>query len=48
MLQPALAVSTLIGALDEVLQTLLPGRQAGWDHLAADALGAQAGVGALL
>ena len=35
------AVGTLaIGALDEWHQSLLPGRNAGWDDLAADAVGA--------
>lgn len=33
-----------IGAADELHQASLPGRQAGWDDLAADALGAALGV----
>jgi VanZ family protein len=48
MLLPALAGAILIGAVDELHQTLLPGRQAGWDDLAADAIGALAGALALL
>ncbi|HVW64823.1 MAG TPA: VanZ family protein [Nitrosospira sp.] len=40
----ALAVSVLIGVLDELNQLHLPGRQAGWDDLAADVIGSVAGA----
>jgi hypothetical protein len=38
------AAVCLLGAADEFMQSLLPGRHAGWDDLLADALGAFAGV----
>lgn len=38
------AVALLLGVLDEWHQATLPGRAAGWDDLAADALGAAAGT----
>jgi VanZ family protein len=41
------AISVLIGAADEWHQTTLPGRAAGWDDLAADAMGAALGATAL-
>ena len=34
----------LVGVLDEWHQAVLPGRQAGWDDLAADAVGGIAGA----
>lgn len=37
-----------VGALDEWHQSALPGRSAGWDDLAADAVGAAVGTLALL
>lgn len=41
-------VSVLVGAADEWHQATLPGRAAGWDDLAADAIGAALGATALL
>jgi VanZ family protein len=40
----AFAGALLVGVADEWHQTSLPGRLAGWDDLAADALGALAGA----
>jgi VanZ family protein len=40
----AFAGALAIGAADELHQATLPGRQAGWDDLAADALGALVGT----
>lgn len=42
------AVAVLVGAADEWHQVSLPGRAAGWDDLAADAVGAALGATALL
>lgn len=42
------AVAVLVGAGDEWHQAMLPGRAAGWDDLAADAIGAALGATALL
>ena len=42
------AVAVLVGAADEWHQATLPGRAAGWDDLAADAVGAALGATALL
>jgi uncharacterized protein YfiM (DUF2279 family) len=41
------AVAVLVGAADEWHQANLPGRAAGWDDLAADAVGAALGATAL-
>ena len=41
------AVALLIGAADEWHQSTLPGRAAGWDDFAADAIGAALGAAAL-
>lgn len=38
------AGALLVGAVDELHQMTLPGRSAGWDDLAADALGAALGA----
>lgn len=43
----AFTVALAVGALDEFHQMTLPGRAAGWDDLACDALGALAGATAL-
>lgn len=40
----AFTVALAVGAADELHQMLLPGRAAGWDDLAADALGAALGA----
>lgn len=53
MPRTALLVLAFLGALaigvaDELHQAILPGRQAGWDDLAADALGALIGVWGLV
>jgi VanZ family protein len=40
-------VAVLVGVADEWHQAKLPGRAAGWDDLAADAIGAALGVTAL-
>ncbi len=42
----AVGVALLVGGLDEWHQFFLPGRQAGWDDLVADAVGGL--IGALL
>lgn len=42
------AAAVLVGAADEWHQATLPGRAAGWDDLAADAVGAALGATALL
>lgn len=42
------ALAVLVGAADEWHQSTLPGRAAGWDDLAADAIGAALGATALL
>ncbi len=42
------AVALAVGVVDEFHQMSLPGRTAGWDDLAADALGAALGATALL
>jgi VanZ family protein len=42
------ALAVLVGAADEWHQATLPGRAAGWDDLAADAVGAALGALALL
>ena len=44
----AVAGSLLIGALDEWHQTYLPGRNAGWNDLAMDAVGSLAGATVLV
>jgi uncharacterized protein YfiM (DUF2279 family) len=41
------ALAALVGAVDEWHQAALPGRAAGWDDLAADAVGAALGASAL-
>lgn len=43
----AVAGALLVGALDEWHQIFLPGRQAGWDDLAADGVGGLIGALAL-
>lgn len=43
----AFTVALSVGAIDEFHQMTLPGRAAGWDDLAFDALGAVAGATAL-
>lgn len=40
----AFAGALLVGSLDEWHQVFLPGRQAGWDDLAADAAGSLIGA----
>lgn len=40
----AIAATLSIGALDELHQMLIAGRNAGWDDFVADALGASAGA----
>jgi VanZ family protein len=42
----AVGGALLVGVLDEWHQVILPGRQAGWDDLAADTVGGL--IGALL
>lgn len=44
MVVVAVAGALLAGGLDEWHQFFLPGRQAGWDDLAADAAGAMLGA----
>ena len=44
MMLLAVGGAVLIGGLDEWHQVYLPGRQAGWDDLAADALGGLLGA----
>ena len=41
------AAAVAVGAIDELHQLALPGRDAGWDDLAADALGGLLGAGLL-
>lgn len=48
MVSGALAAAVLVGLIDELHQLALPGRDAGWDDLAADALGGLLGAGLLL
>jgi N-acetylglucosaminyldiphosphoundecaprenol N-acetyl-beta-D-mannosaminyltransferase len=43
----AVAAAVAVGAIDELHQLALPGRDAGWDDLAADALGGLLGAGLL-
>ena len=43
----AFAGALLVGVADELHQATLPGRQAGWDDLAADAIGALIGAALL-
>ena len=43
----AFSVALAVGAIDEMHQMSLPGRSAGWDDLAFDALGAMLGATAL-
>ena len=40
----AVAAAVTLGAIDELLQLALPGRDAGWDDLVADALGGLLGL----
>jgi hypothetical protein len=47
MLLLAVAGALLIGALDEWHQMFLPGRHAGWDDLAMDAIGGLSGAALL-
>ena len=47
MLLVAWLGAVAVGALDEWHQSALPGRSAGWDDLAADAIGAAVGALAL-
>lgn len=48
MLALAFCGAVAVGALDELHQVSLPGRSAGWDDLAADAIGAALGSATLL
>ena len=43
----SIAAALAVGAMDEIHQLWLPGRDAGWDDLAADALGGALGAGLL-
>lgn len=43
----AVSAALLVGGIDEWHQSMLPGRQAGWDDLAADVLGAWLGAALL-
>ena len=47
MVLGAVAAAMAVGAMDELHQLALPGRDAGWDDLAADALGGLLGAGLL-
>ena len=48
MLLLSFCSAVVVGALDELHQMYLPGRNAGWDDLAADASGAALGAAAML
>jgi exopolysaccharide biosynthesis WecB/TagA/CpsF family protein len=47
MVLGAVAAAVAVGAIDELHQLALPGRDAGWDDLAANALGGLLGAGLL-